>query len=90
MPRGCDHSVHVHLENRRFIVEYNEVGDVLRIKERKPVPYAPPNSKPNVCDVSWWVATSHPLGIGMTLPKRVILAAEMKKAAEDKAYDAAP
>lgn len=86
MPRGCDHSVHVHLENRHFIVEYNEIGGVLRIKERKPK--LPPMI--GVYDASWWVPSSHPLGIGDTLPKRIVAAAEAKRAAEDKAYDAAP
>lgn len=73
---GCDHSVHVRLENRHFIVEYNADGEVLRIKERKPKTYAPRGVSIGVYDVSWWVPSSHPLGIGNTLPKRVIAAAE--------------
>ena len=90
MPRGCDHAVHVQIEVRgrlrHFIVEFNADGDVLRIKERKP--------KEHPClgvyDASWWVATSHVLGTGNTLPKRVIAAARAKMAGEDRALNDTP
>jgi hypothetical protein len=86
MPRGCDYSVHVRLEQRHFIVEYDSDGKVLRIKERKP--NGPPSGTSS--DVSWWVATSHPLGNGNTLPKRVIAAALAKQQAEHRADLATP
>lgn len=72
MPRGCASAVHVHLKGRHFIVEYDAAGEVLRIKERKQ------KSEPyliGVYDASWWTASSHPLGSGDTLPKRIIVAA---------------
>lgn len=86
MPRGCDYAVHVEVydprttRKRYFIVEFNSDCEVLRIKER------PGNGKP----VSWWVASSHALGTGDTLPKRVISAARQKLAAEERAANAAP
>lgn len=98
MPRGCDHVVHVHLDVvrkgtvtiRHFVVEFNEDGEALRIKERKPKTYTPRGVSIGVCDVSWWVRTSHPLGSGDTLPKRVIEAARAKMVSEDAARNATP
>lgn len=104
MPRGCDHAVHVKLKverpvvpsletltvrqhvERHFIVEFNADGDVLRIKERKKK--EPPQI--GVYDASWWVAGSHPLGTGDTLPKRVIAAALAKLDAEERSARATP
>lgn len=90
MPRGCDHDTHVRLSGRYFIVEYNADGNVLRIKERKAKSYAPRGVSIGVFDASWWVATSHPLGTGDTLPKRVIAAAHAKRTAEDISANATP
>lgn len=102
MPRGCDHSVHVHLEVkksvcmqgqpprtgvRHFIVEYDADGIVLRIKERKEFDYG---FTSGVYNAPYWKSGTHALGIGNTLPKRIIAAAEAKMAAENKAYDATP
>lgn len=82
-PRKADHVTHVHLEDakrgkdRHFIVEYDTDGAVLCIKERKQ------KEKPQVgvYDTSYWVARSHPLGTGDTMPKRIIAAALAKHAA---------
>lgn len=92
MPRGCDHAVHVEVydprttRKRYFIVEFNSDCEVLRIKERKP------KEKPQlgVYYAAWWVASSHALGTGDTLPKRVISAARQKLAAEERAANATP
>jgi len=86
-PRGCDYSVHVHVDERHFIVEYDECGNVLRIKERK----KKENPTIGVYDVSWWVPSSHVLGKSpYTRPRRVIAAAAAKMAAEDAAHNATP
>lgn len=83
MPPGCDHAVNVRLNDRSFIVEFNEVGEILRIKERKQLfNHGPEMSYYNV---SYWVPSSHPLGTGNTLPKRIIAAARAKMA-----FDATP
>lgn len=101
--RGCDYSVHVKFEidaplngargkrpragSRYFIVDFNADGDALRIKERKTRTMF---GVDNVYDFSWWSASSHPLGSGNTLPKRVIEAAHKKTAAEDRSANAVP
>lgn len=90
-PRGhrrCDYAVHVRLENRHFIVEYGADGDVQRIKERKTC--FPGEHWECIADKSWWVPTSHPLGTGNTMPKRVIAATLAKTTAEDLAHNATP
>lgn len=83
---GCAYKTIVKLENRTFIVEYDDDGNVLRIKERK-------NKQPpmiGVYEASWWTAKSHVLGAGLTMPKRVIEMARQKMAAEDVAHNATP
>lgn len=86
---GCDYAVHVHLEDRHFIVEYSADGDVLRIKERK---YKEPSflRVGGLYTVSYWKAGTHPLGTSNTIPKRIIAAALAKITAEDRSIDACP
>lgn len=88
MRHGCDFSVHVQLERRHFIVEFDEDSEVLRIKERKNYDYGPGMS--GVYNASYWVASSHVLGTGNTMPKRIIAAARNKLIAEERSEDAAP
>ena len=82
MPRGCDHDVHVRIVHkeraRHFIVEFNADGEVLRIKERRMKDYAPMGVPIGEYNATYWVATSHVLGTGNTLPKRIIAAARAK------------
>lgn len=86
MPRGCDYAVHVQLEGRYFIAEFDADGNALRIKERKQ------KQLPTigVYDASWWVASSHALGTKNTLPKRIIAAAHVKTIAEHESANATP
>ncbi len=84
--RGCDHAVHVKMHERHFIVEFNEVDEVLRIKERK----RKEHPQVGVYDVSWWVAACHPWGSGNTMPKRIAAAAKAKWDVENRAFDATP
>jgi hypothetical protein len=98
MPHGCDYSVRVEINVeerpsatgkhprtglRKFIVEYDADGQVLRIKEIKPLP-AP---SIGIYHQPYWKGGTHPLGV---LPRQIIAAAAAKKAAEDRAHDATP
>lgn len=71
MRPGCAVSVHIQMGHRYFVVEFDANDEVLRIKERK----AKEHPQLGVYNASWWVASSHPLGTGNTLPKRIIQAA---------------
>lgn len=75
MRHGCARAVHVQLEDRHFIVEYNSDDDVLRIKERNHGP-----GLSGTYNASYWVASSHVLGSGDTLPKRILRIAKEKHA----------
>lgn len=88
MRHGCDHAIHVRFDDRHFIVEYDEDGNVLRIKERKQYDHGPGIS--GTYNASYWVASSHVLGSGNTMPKRILAAATAKRAAEDRNSDATP
>lgn len=74
MSRKCSHRVHVKLDSRRFIVDYDAEGSVLRIKERKRL------ESPSIgwYDVVYWSPTSHRPGAGTTIPNRVMAAARGK------------
>lgn len=101
MPRGCDHSVWVDIDVtrsataghkpragiRKFIVEFDADGLVIRIKERKTYGTYPLNG---VYNAPYWKAGTHALGNGDTLPKRIIAAAYAKLRAEHRAADATP
>lgn len=67
--------VRVQLDARTFIVEFESADKVLRIKERMTYELF---SIEKVYLRSYWVASSHSLGKGDTLPKRVIEAARAK------------
>jgi hypothetical protein len=101
MPRGCDYSVRIDVDVsempglagrqprtglRKFIVEFDSDGEVLRIKEVKQL--QPPSI--GIYHAQFWKAGTHALGNGDTLPKRVIAAAAAKMAAEDGNADATP
>lgn len=68
---------------RKFIVEYDADGNVLRVKEIKETAAATRHQ-------NYWKAGTHPLGNGDTLIKRILAAAAAKRTAEDRSIDATP
>jgi hypothetical protein len=101
---GCDYSVRIELRVgehsgvgagmpprtglRKFIVEYDADGEVLRIKEIRQLP--PLYGVARVYHASYWKASTHALGNGDTLPKRIIAAARAKLDAEERSINATP
>lgn len=69
--RGCDHSIRVEVDGRKFRVDYDADGNVIRIKERK-------IKTAGVYEVSYWVATSHRAPEG-SRPARIMAAAAEKQ-----------
>lgn len=66
--------VTINLDDRRFIVFFDDHGEPLRIKERKRIhpdhPYLT-----SVYDYPYWHAKHHKLGGPTTLPVRILAAA---------------
>lgn len=85
---SCDYFVRVFIDYRSFQVEFNADGEVSRIKQRKTLP--PLYGVARVYNASYWVAKSHVLGNGDTMPRRIIAATHAKLKAEHEADIATP
>lgn len=64
--------VTVHVEDRLFVVYFNDAGGAVRIVERKTVKRF---SVDLVYNVIYWSAKHHAIGKKNTLPKQIIAAA---------------
>jgi hypothetical protein len=65
----------VTIDGRKFIVDFDENGEPLRIKERKTYEAGRPWER--LYNASYWDAKHHSLGGPDTLPVRIIAAARV-------------
>lgn len=63
----------VTVDDRRFIVDFDEQGEAVRIKERKKFGIYPLDGWYNA---PYWSAKHHKIGSPKTLPARIIAAAK--------------
>jgi hypothetical protein len=73
--RACDFVVHVKIDDRKFVVEFDSDGEVIRIKERKAK--LPPML--GIYDVSYWESANHPMPkSAWSIPQRCVAAARKR------------